>query len=422
MLLDRRSAPFLAVGAALVLLAGGLVAVGVWWATNCFGGWVGRPLGADVPAAASGPDRADLAAAGDLRDVGVDTTVRWGLWQHLDGIGESAKPVHRDPELRAATVADGQLVTAQRRPGSVEAVPPDTTLVAAYDAATGTPRWQVEGPRARGELRLLAVGGRLLLAAERLTALDVASGAFTWCVDAAGAVVAADAQRVVLATQDGRNSVLRSLDTATGAEQWRVGYEAHDATLRPVVTGGVVVAYVVPAGGGPSVLQAFDVAAGEPRWTAPSDPPGALVGNGESVLVAEVYSAARGVAALDARSGARRWATPLPGSEPMQLWPVDGGVIANAQTLTLIDAGTGAARWSAAGVDPVPAGLEPVVVGRALVVPRYRGVDTIDLATGASASAASAASASAAETAMLSISAAALVARRGERVSVLAPG
>ena len=53
-------------------------------------GLVGRPLGADVPAAASGPDRADLAAAGDLRDVGVDTTVRWGLWQHLDGSGESA--------------------------------------------------------------------------------------------------------------------------------------------------------------------------------------------------------------------------------------------------------------------------------------------------------------------------------------------
>ena len=68
---------------------------------------------------ASGPDRADLAAAGDLRDVGVDTTVRWGLWQHLDGIGGSAEPVHRDPELRAATVADGQLVAAQRRPGSV---------------------------------------------------------------------------------------------------------------------------------------------------------------------------------------------------------------------------------------------------------------------------------------------------------------
>jgi hypothetical protein len=37
-MLDRRSAPFLAVGAALVLRAGGLVAVGVWWATTCFGG------------------------------------------------------------------------------------------------------------------------------------------------------------------------------------------------------------------------------------------------------------------------------------------------------------------------------------------------------------------------------------------------
>jgi len=155
MLLDRRSAPFLAVGAALVVLAGGLVAAGVWWANTCFGGWVGRPVGADVPAAASGPDRADGAAAADLQDVGVDAEVRWGLWQHLDGIGEPAKPVHRDPELRAATVADDLLVTAQRRPGSVEAVPPDTTLVAAYDAATGTPRWQVEGPRARGRVQYL---------------------------------------------------------------------------------------------------------------------------------------------------------------------------------------------------------------------------------------------------------------------------
>jgi hypothetical protein len=237
MLLDRRSAPFLAVGAALVVLAGGLVAAGVWWANTCFGGWVGRPVGADVPAAASGPDRADGAAAADLQDVGVDAEVRWGLWQHLDGIGEPAKPVHRDPELRAATVADDLLVTAQRRPGSVEAVPSDTTLVAAYDAITGAPRWRVEGPRARGELRMLAVGGRLL-AAGRLTALDTADGAFAWCRDAAGSVVAADAQRVVLAAQDGRESVLRSPDTPTGDERWRVGYKAHDSTLQPVVRAG----------------------------------------------------------------------------------------------------------------------------------------------------------------------------------------
>jgi hypothetical protein len=57
--------------------------------------------------------------------------MRWGLWQNLDGIGDSARPVHREPELRAATVADGLLVTAQRRPGSVEAVSADTTLVTA---------------------------------------------------------------------------------------------------------------------------------------------------------------------------------------------------------------------------------------------------------------------------------------------------
>ncbi len=418
MLLDRRSAPFLAVGAALVLLAGGLVAVGVWWATNCFGGWVGRPLGAEVPAAASGPDRADLAAAGDLRDVGVDTTVRWGLWQHLDDIGESAKPVHRDPELRAATVADGQLVTAQRRPGSVEAVPPDTTLVAAYDAATGTPRWQVEGPRARGELRLLAVGGRLLLAAERLTALDVASGAFAWCVDAAGAVVAADAQRVVLATQDGRNSVLRSLDTATGAEQWRVGYEAHDATLRPVVTGGVVVAYVVPAGGGPSVLQAFDVAAGEPRWTAPSDPPGALVGNGESVWSPRCTARPWGRGARravgrapvgDTAAGERADAT-VAGRRRRDRQRADahvdrrghgGGALERGGCRPGARRARARRRGSGVGRAAVPGGRHDR--------PRHGGGGFGGVGFGGGDG-------------VLSISAAALVARRGERVTVFAPG
>lgn len=411
---DRRSVPFLAVGAVLVVLAGGLVAVGVWWATSCFAGWVGRPLGADVPAAASGPDRADLAAAGDLRAVGVEATVRWGLWQNLDGLGAFARPVHRDPELRAATVAGGLLVTAQRRPGSVEAVAPDTTLVAAYDAGTGAPRWQVEGPRARGDLRLLGAGGRLLLAAERLTAFDAANGAFSWCVDGAGEVVAADAHQVVLAVQDGRDSVLRGLDTATGAQRWRVRFEAHDRTLRPVVAGGVVVAYVVPADGGSSVLQAFDVATGESRWSAPLDPPGDLAGTADSVLVAERYGAARGVVALDARSGARRWATPLAGDGPIQLWPVDGGLVVDAQNLLRIDESTGATRWSAPAVEPTAVGAAPAVVGGVLVVPRVRGTDAVDLATGATASAG--------DTDVLSASGTAVVARRAERVTVLAPG
>jgi hypothetical protein len=120
------------------------------------------------------------------------------------------------------------------------------------------------------------------------------------------------------------------------------------------------------------------------------------------------------VVALDARSGTRRWVTPLPGSGSAQLWPVEDGVVVHAQALTLIDAGTGAARWSAAGVDPVPTGLAPAAVGRTLVVPRNRGVDAVDLATGAAASSA--------DTDVLSVSAAALVARRGERVTVLAPG
>jgi outer membrane protein assembly factor BamB len=296
----------------------------------------------------------------------------------------------------------------------VEAVPPGTTLVAAYDAATGAPRWQVEGPRARGELRLLPSGGRLLLAAERLTALDVADGGFAWCLDGAGTVVAADAQRVVLAAQDGRASVLRGLDTATGHEQWRVRYEAHDSTLPPVVAAGVVVAFVVPEGGGASVLQAYDVATGEPRWTAAVDPPGALVGVGDGVLVAQVYGAGRGVVALDGRSGARRWVAPLPGTGSVQLWPAADGVVVDAESLLRLDAATGATRWSGAAVESPAAGAVPAVVGGVLVVPRVRGVDAVDLATGATASAG--------DTEVLAASATAVVARRAERVTVLAPG
>jgi hypothetical protein len=98
----------------------------------------------------------------------------------------------------------------------------------------------------------------------------------------------------------------------------------------------------------------------------------------------------------------------------VQLWPVEDGVVVHAQALTLIDAGTGAARRNAAGVDPVPTGLASAAVGGTLVVPRNRGVDAVDLATGAAASSA--------DTDVLSVSAAALVARRGERVTVLAPG
>jgi outer membrane protein assembly factor BamB len=204
--------------------------------------------------------------------------------------------------------------------------------------------------------------------------------------------------------------VLRSLDTARGAELWQLGYEA-DAP-RPVVTGGVVVAYVVPAGGGPSVLQAFDVATGEPRWTAPADPPGALVGYGESVLVADVYGAPRGVVALNARSGTRRWTAPLPGSGPVQLWPVEDGVVVNAESLVRLDAGV--PRWSGRG--------RPGATTGSRARRRGWGAGRAAVPGGRHDRPRSGAAASSAGTAVLSVSSAALVARRGERVTVLAPG
>ena len=68
----------------------------------------------------------------------------------------------------------------------------------------------------------------------------------------------------------------------------------------------------------------------------------------------------------------------------------------------------------AAAVEPAPVGLAPAVVDGQLLVPRYRGVDAVDLATGTAGSAA--------DTDVLSASATAVVARHAQRVTVLAPG
>ena len=101
------------------------------------------------------------------------------------------------------------------------------------------------------------------------------------------------------------------------------------------------------------------------------DPPGDLAGDADALTVAEPY----GVVALGLRSGVRRWATPLAGSGPIALWSVEGGVLVNAQARTRLDAGTGAARWTAAAVEPAavepaPVGLAPAVVDGRLLVPR----------------------------------------------------
>jgi hypothetical protein len=60
-------------------------------------------------------------------------------------------------------------------------------------------------------------------------------------------------------------------------------------------------------------------------------------------------------------------------------------------------------------VEPAPAGLAPAIVGGQLLVPRYRGIDAVDL------------SASAADTDVLSASQGSVLARRA-RLTVLVPG
>ncbi|MGD9530087.1 PQQ-binding-like beta-propeller repeat protein [Pseudonocardia sp.] len=389
-----------ALAAAGTLVAAGLVGYAVWATAACPGEPSDRALAADVPGGGVYPDLGDVR---DLRDaetgarlaaVGLPGQPRWALWADLPE-RRDGELVRRDPEIAAVAVAGSTVVTVQRF-GAVSPFGrgPAATVLAAYDAATGAVRWQVEGPSARGEVELVASDAAMLVIAPgSLTAVDVASGEVRWCADAGrdgGTVSVAEAgpAAVVVASQEGSRSLLRALDPATGDERWRVAYDAHDRRLAPVRAGDVVVTYAVPGEGGDSQLQAFDAATGAPRWTAPSDPPVALAGAADALVVATGNRDA-GVSLLDPADGRPRWTVPLATRGLVTTTVLDDGVLVGVRSfpgeVLLLDRATGAQRWRTPGSEIeayADEGPWPVVNGR-LAFSGRRQLGVLDPATGA---------------------------------------
>jgi outer membrane protein assembly factor BamB len=196
-------------------------------------GWVGAiNADHDAVAAITGNTTVRLLAASDGAS-------RWAV--PVDGV-ENAPPA-----LTAAlvvAVVDGGVV--------------------ALDRPTGRRRWQLttDAPAAP-----VAAGGGLVVVGTWSGGLAALAddGSVRWQFRAAGAVEARPAiaeGSVVAAWHDGPQTVLRALDTGTGAVRWEASVEG--AVSGPAVADGAV---VVASDG---AVRAFALDSGRPRWTTPA--------------------------------------------------------------------------------------------------------------------------------------------------------
>ena len=171
---------------------------------------------------------------------------------------------------------DGTLYVAARD-GAVEAL----------DPATGRTRWTA---KTRAELASgPGVGGNVVVVGTsdgKVIAFDKA-GKQLWKADVGGEVLAAplvSGDRVIVRTVDGR---LRSLEAATGKEQWSAEEPVPRLSLRgtapPVLAGDAVV-----AGFDSGKVMAFSLATGDPLWQTQVSTPR---GRSELERLADVDSA-----------------------------------------------------------------------------------------------------------------------------------
>jgi outer membrane protein assembly factor BamB len=171
---------------------------------------------------------------------------------------------------------DGTLYVAARD-GAVEAL----------DPATGRPRWTA---KTRSELAAgPGVGGNVVTVGTSdgaVIAFDKA-GKQIWKTDVSGEVLAAPlvtGDRVIVRTVDGR---LRSLEAATGKEQWSAEEPVPRLSLRgtapPVLAGEAVL-----AGFDSGKVMAFSLATGDPLWQTQVSTPR---GRSELERLADVDSA-----------------------------------------------------------------------------------------------------------------------------------
>jgi outer membrane protein assembly factor BamB len=146
----------------------------------------------------------------------ADGTLRWKV---TDG-GDPAAAHSSGPVALASTPGAGQLVIATTENG----------IVAAFDRATGSPRWRVAfagsirtAPQVDDGTGIAVVAWHADGADGHVRALDLATGATRWEVSTMRKLAAPVASAGLVLLSEGDNfshARIRALDAATGTERW----------------------------------------------------------------------------------------------------------------------------------------------------------------------------------------------------------
>ncbi|MEV6841281.1 serine/threonine-protein kinase [Streptomyces sp. NPDC051133] len=146
-----------------------------------------------------------------------------------------------------------------------------------------------------------------------------------------------------------RSGVASALDLADGTPLWRRAVSKESTSDAPALSGGLL---LLPTGGGRRVV-ALDPASGKPRWQRDMPDNRGMRIAGDMLLVTHADGTVTGV---DGRSGDEKWHRRLPGRGMPTLTTHAGDPSVEAATtttdgaytqLTVLDARTGAARWTA---------------------------------------------------------------------------
>lgn len=243
-----------------------------------------------------------------------------------------------------------------------------SSTVTAIDLATGTPVWASEVRTSDLPLLFpLAVAGDRVLVSDDTTmhALDIETGAAVWSagVSPGAQVVFSSGTVAVMGTVDPaeiddtwRSEPISCLsgsataycavarDAASGTMLWAFEY-VENVVGHAAVPGTVDGAFLVTGDG---LLHAGDARSGRALWSAPVS---LLLGTpfaaGESIFVVDLFE---GLLALDAVTGAQKWALAVEGSGPMAL---EDGVLylgSSQQEVHAIDAELGELLWTSPAV------------------------------------------------------------------------
>ncbi|MCU0267262.1 MAG: PQQ-like beta-propeller repeat protein [Acidimicrobiales bacterium] len=228
--------------------------------------------------------------------------------------------------------------------GSASPVPAQAdggARVLLLDAATGTPRWEVDAPT--GWVTTPVVTGETVHLegtddcrspdAEAVSfALDAGSGARRWeapttnrCGFGQVVALAADGGVVTVDPAAAEPLALIGRDPTSGAVRWRTAVAEPGS---PIVAASTLLVAADPVQGTAGVT-AVDLGTGERRWATDALGPSGLTG-GDGLLVSLLGPSDAGtwlVSAVDASSGVVRWATPVEYHERVTDPAVGSGVV-----------------------------------------------------------------------------------------------